>query len=150
MPSTLASRRWRNWLQQLASWPLEEEGCLGGHKWKQNVLELKSQWLEDQEAGGAGSQGPWGRQDSFLCGAICSRSTCSSSWGPPKESGQLTVSLELKVKTMGWRQTLMQGARGSRASPPDPASLKTALPFFLFFPVNTVSSLTYCSFPTQC
>lgn len=134
---------------QLASG--RKRGAWGGeHKWKQNILELKSQWLEDQEAGGAGSQGPWGSQDSFLYGAICSHSTCSSSWRLLKESGQLTVSLELKVKTMGWSQTFTQGARGSCASPPNPASLKTALRFFLLFPVNTVSSLTYRSSPTQC
>lgn len=61
MPRTLASRRWRNWLQQLASWPLggrAGEGRSGAHKWKQNILELKSQWLEDQEAGGLAPRDP--------------------------------------------------------------------------------------------
>lgn len=31
---------------------------LGGHEWKQNVLELKSQWLEDEEASGLAPRGP--------------------------------------------------------------------------------------------
>lgn len=61
-------------------------------------------------AGGPGSQQtgpqrPWDSQASFLCGTICSRSTCLSSWGLLKEPGQLAVSLELRVSTAAPGQT---------------------------------------------
>lgn len=42
---------------QLAS-GREGEGRSGGHECKQNILELKSQWLEGQEAGGLAPRDP--------------------------------------------------------------------------------------------
>lgn len=74
---------------------------LRDHKWKQNILELKSQWLEDQEASGPAPRDPWDNLASFLYGTICSCSTCFSSWGMLKVPGQLAVSLGLRVKTAG-------------------------------------------------
>lgn len=71
----------------------EGRGTLRDHEWKQNILELKSQWLEDQEASGPAPRDPGDNLASFLCGTICSCSTCFSSWGILKEPGRLTVSL---------------------------------------------------------
>lgn len=55
-------------------------GALGAHEWKQNVLELKSQCLGDQEVSSR-PWGPWDSRTSFLCGTACSHSTYSSFWG---------------------------------------------------------------------
>lgn len=74
---------------------------LRDHEWKQNILELKSQWLEVEEARGLAPRDPWDNLASFLYGTICSHSTCFSSWATLKLPGQLAVSLEPRVKTAG-------------------------------------------------
>lgn len=95
------------------------------HKWKQSILGLKSQWLGDQEASRPAPWGPGNNGASFLCGTICSCSTCLSSAGVRTEPGQLAVSLELRVEAAGPEAALYRRGWGPRHV----TWLKTALPF---------------------
>lgn len=111
------------------SWPAGlQEGGRGAHRaheWKQSILGLKSQWLGDQEASRPAPRGPGNNGASFLCGTICSRSTCLSSWGLRTEPGQLAVSLELRVEAAGPEGALYPRGWGPRHI----TWLKMTLPF---------------------
>lgn len=67
----------------------EREGHLGGHEWKQNVLEPKSQWMEDQEAS---RPGPWGQPGLFPLWDCLLPQHLLILWGLLKEPGRLPVS----------------------------------------------------------
>lgn len=106
---------------------------VGGHKWKQNVLELKSQWLEDQEASRRASGDPGPAGPLSFCGASCSHSTCLSSRGAaegirpapgqPGAGGGENCGVEADIRA--------RGRSHARHSP-----LKSPPPFFLLIPVS--------------
>ena len=103
-------------------------------------METEQLGTEVTMAGGPGSQQagpqePWDSKASFLCGRLCSRSTCLSSWGLRTEPGQRAVSLELRVETAGPDAALHRRGQGLRHI----IRLKTALPFPLLF-LGSVSS----------
>lgn len=70
---------------------------LWGHEGQENILELRSQWLEGQKASRR-PPGTWGvaglGRASSSCGTICSHSTCLSSGELLKEPDLVTPSLE--------------------------------------------------------
>lgn len=121
MPSTLASRRWRNWLQQLAGPASGREGGRGLSGMGGAQMETERLGTEVTMAGGPGSQqaglrGPWDSRASFLCGTICSHSTCLFSRGLLKESGQLLISLERGGENCGVEVDLHARGQGSCTS----------------------------------